>query len=304
MAERLPPLTALRAFDAAARHMSFTAAAEELSVTPAALSFQIKNLEEYLGAPLFIRLNRAVELTPVGRTLAPGVASAFEGLGQSWQKARQSIAIKRLTVTAGPAFMAKWIAPRLGSFSRAHPEVELLFSASLALLDFTRDNIDLAVSFGLPSDNPNYFEEHLLDEWVLPVARPEIAARLKKPEDLLKENLIRDESLPFLKSPPDWRVWFKKAGVDAGTISATTFNQADHAIDMALQGTGVAFGRYSVAYSALETGALIAPFPIAIKLDPVYRIRCPKGQETRPLNILFRKWLHEEALGCKAPFDL
>lgn len=302
MSDRLPPLTALRAFDAAARHMSFTAAANELSVTPAALSFQIKNLEEYLGTPLFIRLNRAVELTPAGRTLAPGVATAFEGLGQAWQKTRKSTNTKRLTITSGPAFMAKWIAPRLGSFSRVHPDVELLFSASLAVLDFTRDNIDLAVRFGVPNNDENYFEEYLLDEWILPFARPDIAARLSKPEDLLNENLIRDESLSFMKKEPNWQAWFKEAGVESGHISATTFNQADHAIDMALQGAGVALGRHSIAYSALESGALVAPFAIGIKIDPVYRIRCPKGQETRPLNILFRKWLHTEAAKCKAPF--
>ena len=148
MADRLPPLTALRAFDAAARHMSFAQAAAELNVTPAALSFQIKSLEEHLGTPLFHRLNRAVQLTEAGHALAPDAQAAFETLSAGWRAALRTQDHQSLIVTAGPAFTAKWLAPRLFEFAQAHPEIELRFSASLRIMDFARDNIDVAIRFG------------------------------------------------------------------------------------------------------------------------------------------------------------
>ena len=147
MSDRLPPLTALRAFEAAARHMSFAKAAEELHVTPAALSFQIKSLEEHLGQPLFLRLNRAVRLTEAGRTLAPGVSDGFDTLTQAWRATRRLQNDTVLNVTAGPAFTAKWLAPRMYDFARAHPEIDLRFSATLRILDFERDDVDVAIRF-------------------------------------------------------------------------------------------------------------------------------------------------------------
>ncbi len=301
--QKLPSLKALRAFEAAARHMSFSAAANELAVTPAALSFQIKNLEEHLGAPLFIRLNRAVALTPFGQDLAPDVSSAFSDLSHAWQRVRHSVLNKRFTVTAGPAFTSKWLAPRLTRFSRLNPEVELMLSASLSVLDFVRDGIDLAIQFGVPHESERYFHEYLMKDWVLPVTRPEVALGLRKPEDFLKIELIRDESLSFLKEPPSWRQWFMKAGVAVEDLKTTTFNQADHAVDMVSQGQGAALARYSVAYHGLETGALVAPFSIFFELEPIYRIRCLKGEESKPLTILFREWLHEEVTRIKQPFN-
>ncbi|MEM7709195.1 MAG: LysR family transcriptional regulator, partial [Pseudomonadota bacterium] len=131
MSERLPPLTALRAFEAAARHLSFQAAAAELSVTPAALSFQIKSLEEHLGAPLFRRLNRRVELTDAGLALTAPSSEAFQTLAAGWRAAKRVLDTGILTVTAGPAFTAKWLAPRLFDFAQKHPEVELRFAATL-----------------------------------------------------------------------------------------------------------------------------------------------------------------------------
>ena len=145
MNERLPPLTALRAFEAAARHMSFAKAADELNVTPAALSYQIKALEADLGTPVFRRLNRAVELTEAGRALAPGASDAFATLSAAWRNTKRLNNSDVLTVTAGPAFTAKWLAPRLYDFAQAHPEIELRFHASLRLADFDRDEVDVAI---------------------------------------------------------------------------------------------------------------------------------------------------------------
>ena len=184
MTDRLPPLTALRAFEAAARHMSFARAAAELNVTPAALSFQIKSLEEHLGAPVFRRLNRAVELTEAGRTLAPGTTEGFTQLAAAWRAARRVTETRTITVTAGPAFTAKWLAPRMFDFAAGHPEIEMRFSASLRIMDFDRDDIDVAIRFGMGVDT-GLFSVPLIQEWVTPLVAPSLAPDLKSPEDLL-----------------------------------------------------------------------------------------------------------------------
>ena len=149
MNDRLPPLTALRAFEAAARHMSFAKAAGELNVTPAALSYQIKALEADLGQPVFRRLNRAVELTEAGRALAPGTSDAFATLSTAWRTTKRLNESGVLTITADPAFTSKWLAPRLYKFAQAHPEIELRFNAGLKIADFNRDEVDVAIRFGL-----------------------------------------------------------------------------------------------------------------------------------------------------------
>ena len=178
MSDRLPPLTALRAFEAAARHMSFAKAADELNVTPAALSFQIKSLEEHLGQPVFHRLNRAVELTEIGALLTPGLESGFSEIASAWSRVRRFADQTILTVTAGPAFTALWLAPRLFTFAADHPDIELRFSASLKLVDFDRDDVDLAIRFG-PRPDKALFSRALADEWATPMMSPELAKGVK-----------------------------------------------------------------------------------------------------------------------------
>lgn len=299
MNDRPLPLTALRAFEAAARLLSFADAAEELSVTPAALSFQIKNLEAHLGAPLFVRRNRSVALTEAGRALAPGASSGFEILRAAWRDARRLTDSNRLTVTAGPAISAKWLAPRFGDFAQRHPDIELRLATTLTILDFARDGVDVGLRFGAGLDE-GLFSEKLLDEWVAPIMRPEIAARLSRPEDLLAETLIHDESLAFLKRPPNWACWFAEAGVEVGELRGPQFSQADHSIDLALQGDGVALGRLSVAQLALRSGALVAPFPLALSMPARFRLVCPAGHETRPAVARFREWIKSEVADAAA----
>lgn len=295
MTDRTPPLTALRAFDAAARHLSFAAAADELGVTPAALSFQIKSLEQRLGAPLFVRLNRAVALTEAGAALAPGAARGFETLAEAWRAALAALATNRLTLSAGPAFTSKWLAPRLGDFSRAHPEIELRLAATLKLVDFARDDVDIAVRFGRAGNREEGFSEPLMREFVAPFARPDIAARLSRPEDLLNETLVRDDSLRPIDPNATWARWFETLGLAAPPTLGPAFNQADHAIDFALQGGGVVLGRYSVALESVRAGALAAPFDHVLDVDASYRVVCPSGHEKRPAIAVFRAWLREQA---------
>ena len=293
MADRLPPLTALRAFEAAARHLSFAKAADELAVTPAALSYQIKNLEDHLGAPLFRRLNRAVELTEAGRILLPQASEAFDALRRGWQATRRLQDTGVINITAGPAFTAKWLAPRMFRFTQANPDIELRFAATLRLLDFDRDNVDVAIRFG-PGDDGALFSESLYRGFITPMMRPEIAARLMQPEDMLGEELIHDDSLIFLDHQPTWERWFAEAGIDTGPLKGVRFDQADHALDLALEGGGIVLGRASIATGALKTGALATPFDLALTHSAHYRLVCAPGTETRPNIARFRDWIHGE----------
>jgi LysR family glycine cleavage system transcriptional activator len=290
MTNRLPPLTALRAFDAAARHMSFAQAAAELNVTPAALSFQIKSLEDHLGAPLFRRLNRAVELTEAGRALAPNAQAGFAALGAGWRAARRAHDNSTLTVTAGPAFTAKWLAPRLFDFAQAHPEIELRFSASLKIIDFDVDEVDLAIRFGLGHDREVY-SDPLIHEWMTPMMTPALAARFPTPDSLRDAPLIHDDSIAFFKSPGDWGAWCRAAELDMDTNHGARFSQADHALDAAIAGAGVVLGRISLATQALDTGQLLAPFKIGLLTDAKFRFICPLGHETRPKIAAFHSWI-------------
>lgn len=289
----LPPLTALRAFDAAARHMSFAKAAEELSVTPAALSFQIKSLEEHLGAPLFRRLNRAVELTDAGRALAPDAQAGFETLTNGWRAAQRTQDHQSLTVTAGPAFTAKWLAPRLYDFAQEHPEIELRFSASLRRMDFMRDDIDVAIRFGYGPD-PGLYSLPLAKEWVTPVMLPEMAARFPTPESLVDAVLIIDESIDFLDPPTDWAAWARGIGIAPLVPAGPRFSQADHAMDAALAGIGVALGRRALVIKDLAEGRLVAPYGKALQTGARFRFLCPEGAETRPQIAAFQEWILRE----------
>ncbi|MCE0504449.1 transcriptional regulator GcvA [Roseivivax sp. GX 12232] len=301
MPDRLPPLTALRAFDAAARHLSFAKAAEELNVTPAALSFQIKSLEEHLGRPLFRRLNRAVELTEAGRTLAPGAARGFETLQGAWQETRRLGDARTLTVTAGPAFTAKWLAPRMFDFAQAHPEIEMRFSATLRPLSFDRDEVDVAIRFGQPGKpDPALFEAPLLRDLMTPMMGPALAARFPTPESLLEAPLVFDDSIAFLGDRASWHRWFAAAGIEADPTPVARFDQADHAVDMALTGQGVILGRTGIAAQELRAGQLVAPFATALDPGAIFRFLCRKGAESRPQIAAFRTWIEDEVRKVEA----
>lgn len=294
MADRLPPLTALRAFEAAARHLSFAKAADELNVTPAALSFQIKSLEEHLGAPLFRRLNRAVELTEAGRALAPGASDGFDMLGRAWRQARRVGDTSVINVTAGPAFTARWLAPRMFVFARAHPEIELRFTASLRIMDLERDEVDVAIRFGYGGDE-DAFAFPLIREWLTPMMSPEMAETFSTPESLTHATLLHQDDIAFLDPPADWAEWFRIARLEAPTAPGLRFSQADHAIDAALAGAGVALGRVSLASKELDDGRLVAPFPLALTTEAHYRLMCPRGAENRPQIRDFIEWVTAEA---------
>jgi LysR family glycine cleavage system transcriptional activator len=298
------PLTALRAFDAAARHMSFALAARELNVTPAALSYQIKRLEDHLGVQVFRRLNRAVELTEAGRALRPGVAEGFAALASAQRAVRRLGDQRTLTITAGPGFTAKWLAPRLFRFAKANPEIELRFIASLKLMDFDRDEVDAAIRFGISTDDRLYCWDAGGD-WLTPICTPDIAARLKTPADLARVTLLHDDSLPIGTAPLGWPDWLRAVGLPTVTgLRGPRFSNADHVIDAAAEGAGVAMARLLLAERELTAGRLIAPFAMSLRTEGRYRFMCPAGAQARPATAAFLRWFQKEiALSAQAIAD-
>ena len=302
MPDRLPPLTALRAFEAAARHMSFAKAAGELFVTPAALSYQIKQLEEHLEVPLFHRLNRAVELTEAGRALQPGVAEGFGALRQAVKQVAKLRNQNELTITAGPAFTAKWLAPRFFRFADAHPELELRFVATLRAMDFYRDGVDAAVRFGAvpPADQ---YSEILAEEWMTPVCAPSVAEQVLAAGRPDAAQLLHDESLRMFDPAPDWRRWSELTGMDLDWTHGAHFSNADHVIDVALEGGGVALGRIVLCQRYLESGRLVAPYSTAMWAGGQFRFVCPQGEEVNPRICTLLSWLREEIAAVKDVAD-
>lgn len=300
LTDRLPPLTALRAFEAAARHMSFAKAAEELYVTPAALSYQIKNLETDLNQPLFRRLNRAVELTEAGKALAPGVSDAFESLRAAVRHVNSLNTSRPFSVTAGPAFTAKWLAPRIYRFVERHPDIEIRFTASLKRMSFETDDVDAAIRFSRMEEEPGCYVETLVEELMAPLCTPEIAAQLKTPADLQNFRLVHDESLSFMAEPPNWGFWLSAVGVEFDWEHGPRFSNADQVLGAAVGGGGVALGRLSLAADDMAAGRLVAPFDLAIDTGAHFNFVCPEGHETRAEQAAFLAWMREELTGESA----
>lgn len=299
--DRLPPLTALRAFEAAARLMSFAQAAEELSVTPAALSYQIRQLETHLGLPLFHRLNRAVRLTEAGRLLQPGVAEGFGRLRTAVRALDGLRDGRGLTITAGPAFTAKWLAPRLYHFVAAHPEVEVRLAATLRVLDFDRDGVDAAIRFKL-RDDPALFSEPLIRDCMTPLCAPSLAAGLRDLRDMATAPLIHDDTLSVMGWTPEWGDWLAAAGVDRPDWRrGARFSSSDHALAAAVEGGAVILARTTFAAAELRDGRLTAPFDLGLDPEAHFHFVCPRGTETRPPVAAFRAWLRTELDAAPAP---
>jgi LysR family glycine cleavage system transcriptional activator len=231
------------------------------------------------------------------------VADGFVALAAAWRAARRTSDSSALTVTAGPAFTAKWLAPRLFAFASAHPEIELRFSASLRLMDFDRDDVDVAIRFGLPRDEPGLSSHVLTREWVAPMMSPELAHAYPDPADLAGAPLLHQDDITFLKPAIDWSAWFRAAGLEPRLPAGARFSQADHAIDAATAGGGVVLGRISLAERDLREGRLVVPYDIGLTTEAVYRVVYPAGAETRPQVRTFIDWLEQEVKGLDAYSD-
>jgi LysR family glycine cleavage system transcriptional activator len=296
---RLPPLNALRAFEAAARHMNFSRAADELSVTPGAVSQQIQNLEAYVGAALFKRTPKGLLLTDAAQTALPALREAFDRLAEAASLLTAADDGRRLTLSAAPSFAAKWLVPRLGRFEAQHPEVDVWLSAGLELTDFASGEIDLAIRYGA-GRYPGLEVTRLLGETVAPVASPKLVADtpLKELTDLANHVLLHDGSPDADDSCPDWSMWLAARGVrGVDGARGPRFNQSSLVIEAAVNGRGVALAKQTLAQADLDAGRLVAPFDISTStaVDFAYYVVHPKAKGRLSQVKAFIAWLMAEA---------
>src|SRR6266852_2201201 len=294
----LPPLSALRAFEAAARLRSFSKAASELNVTPAAIRHQIHALEEDLGVRLFHRLNRSIELTASARLLLPGLSEAFAGIQTAVRRLRAHNDTGTLTVTASPSIAAKWLVLRLHRFQERYPEIDVRISATDDVVDLTRGDFDLAIRYGT-GRYPGLTVELLMQNEVFPACSPhllEAGPPLRTPEDLRHHALIHDQAVDRDPLAPTWAMWLKAAGVTSVPASAgLTFSVGYMALDAAIAGHGVVLAYSTIAAADLAAGRLARLFSLALPdLFAFYIVTAPGALE-RPKVKAFRDWLRREA---------
>ena len=296
---RLPPLNALRAFEAAARHLSFTKAAEELNVTPGAISQQIKALEDFVGGPLFRRRGRALLLTDDAQASLPALRQAFDRLAEAAQALSASgDRGKRLAVSCAPSFASKWLVPRIDSFHEAHPDIEVWISADMELADFSKGDVDIAIRYGR-GEYPGLRVERLLSEKVVPVCSPQLLISdppLKCLDDLQHHTLLHDGSPDYDESCPTWTMWLKAADVEGVDGSrGPRFNQSSLVIEAAVAGRGVALAKNALARADLEAARLAIPFDLSVPIDFAYYLAWSPGKEESPAIKAFREWVSAEA---------
>jgi LysR family glycine cleavage system transcriptional activator len=304
---RLPPLNALRAFEIAARHMSFQKAAEELNVTPSALSYQIRQLEGFLGVKLFERLNRAVRLTDAGERIVPGVHDAFERLAGAMDRLKGSSPPNVLIVSTGPACAAKWLSPRLHRFLERHPDIDIRISPSLRLTDFDGDEVDVAIRFGAGKYR-GLHTEALADEHVLPLVSPKLLEGFGgrfRPVDLARLTLLHDDSANFLSNAANWADWLRLARMDDIDPSrGPHFSHADQALEAALDGAGIVLGRLSLAVRDIANGRLVAPFDLTLRAQAAFFFCCPPSRLAEAKIKAFRTFLFDEIREERAFLDV
>ena len=302
MARRLPPLNALRAFEAAGRHLSFTRAAEELSVTQAAISHQVKSLEEFLGVQLFIRLNRALKLTEAGRGFLPTITESLDQIDSATRGLERRDSGGGLTVSVLPSFAAKWLLPRLGRFRAEQPDVDVLVSANDRLVDFDREDTDVAIRYGR-GDYPGLQVDYLMGDGVFPICSPRLLTGrypLLSPEDLRHHVLLHDD-VARTDDGPDWRIWLKAAGyADFDSERGPGYSDSSMVIQAAIDGQGVALGRWSLAADDLIAGRLVEPFGPRLSTRSAYYFLAPPRTTNWPKVQAFRAWLTEEAASSAA----
>jgi len=297
MNPRLPPLNALRAFETAARHLSFRRAAEELFVTPAAISHQIKGLEDYLGVTLFHRLNKSLLLTEAGQAALPALRDGFERLAEAVEILRADSPSRLLTVSVAPSFASKWLVPRLERFRRSVPGIDIRIDATSRCVDFIRDRVDVGIRYGA-GDYPGLHSDCLRDDEVMPVCSPALLAGkypLQQPDDLRHHTLLHIDDPVIASGWPDWSMWLASAGNEAADASrGSRFSMASMAIQAAVEGHGVALVSAVLVEDDLAAGRLVKPFCLRTPVKFCYYLVCPLAAVARPTVAAFRAWLLAE----------
>ena len=301
MSRRLPPLNSLRAFEAAARHLSFKQAAGELHVTPAAVSHQIRTLEEYCGTPLFHRLARALRLTEAGQAALPPLREGFDKLAEAADAMRAGERAGILTVSVAPTFGAKWLIPRLDRFRAAHPEFDVRIDATDALVNFAGDGVDVALRYGRGTYR-NLRSECLMPEVSLPVCSPRLLERdppLRRPEDLRHHTLLHVQWRTEDDVAPSWRMWLRAAGVEGVDVErGPRFSVEGMALEAAIAGQGVALTGAALVEGDLKAGRLVRPFPPSASQATAfcYYLVYPEAKAGDAKVMAFRDWVLGEVV--------
>jgi LysR family glycine cleavage system transcriptional activator len=300
MALHIPGTRALRAFEAAGRHLNFTRAAAELGLTPAAISHQIKEFEDQLGVGLFLRTSRTMQLTPAGEILHAAAAEALAGLTRAVARARKTRGGMSLRITASASIAAKWLVPRIDEFMQRWPEIDVRMDISTNVRDFDRDDVDVAIRWG-SGDYAGMRSDRLFDNTISPVCSPKLLRSrqpLNEPRDLLRHMLIHVAWSGQGITWPDWRMWMLAAGIkDFDDGPGLHFTESGPAIQAAIDGQGVVLGDSSLVADDLAAGRLVQPFALSIKGPPqfAYYIVSPEETAGDPLVSAFRDWVLEEA---------
>lgn len=318
MSERLPPLNALKAFESAARHLSLKRAAQELSVTPAAISHQVKALEEYLGVALFRRLNRGLALTPAARAALPQLSAGFASLAQAVTTLRPQPDSGQLTVSVAPSFAARWLMPRLHRFFAAHPEIDVRISARMrsvvergqesaeerrTIATWLEDS-DVAILYG-HGDYPGYKADKVLALTLAPICSPQLVRGenpLLRPQDLRYHTLLHDDSGALYDGIAFWDVWLSEAGVsEVDTSRGSHFSQPVLALEAASDALGVVATFPVLAAAELASGRLVLPFELQVPLTSAYYLVCNEPALLRRTVAAFREWLLGEVKRDSGP---
>ena len=293
MARQLPPLNALRAFEAAARHESFTRAADELYVTQGAVSHQVKALEETLGVQLFNRKPQGLMITQAGQDYLEVVRDAFDRLALGTDRLLQRQNSKILTVSTSRNFASKWLVHRLGKFAEAFPDIDLRISASSHVVDFAREDVDVAIR-NTSGKLSGLEGTRLYKEELFPVCSPELAQRVSKPNAYSE---ILNLPMLHLDNREDWGKWLDAAGIDKKEqqiISGPIMNQSGMIIDACVDGQGVALARTALVAQDLIAGRLVRPFNLSLPVNYAYWVVCPKATAQLPKIEMFKKWICAE----------
>jgi LysR family glycine cleavage system transcriptional activator len=288
---RLPSLNGLRAFEAAARHLSFTLAAAELNVTQTAVSHQIRRLEQELGIKLFVRRNRTIALTAEAQDYLPRIRAAFNDLRLATARLRQKDNDRVLTVSTLASLAAKWLLPRLAAFQESHPAIDVRITTSTDLVDFSSGDVDAAIRYGR-GNWPGLRADWLMADRMFPVCSPTLLRGerpLRRPEDLRDHVLLHTSGA----SRDDWRLWLTAAGLpaDLSGHGGLTFDLNFVTVQAAIDGHGVAIGRTSYVRDDIAKGRLVVPFDITLPLDAGFYLVSPEDRADTPKLAVFREWL-------------
>jgi LysR family glycine cleavage system transcriptional activator len=291
MVARLPSLNGLRAFEAAARHMSFTTAASELNVTQTAISHQIRRLEQELGVRLFVRQNRSLELTAEAKEYLPGIRAAFNDLRLATDRLKRKDNGRVLTVSTLASFAAKWLLPRLSSFQQAHPDIDVRITSSISLVDFRSQDVDAAIRYGR-GHWPGLRADWLTADELFPVCSPALLKGdnpLRCPEDLAHHTLLHTTG----GYDDDWRLWLTAAGLpsDISKQPGLSFDMILMTVQAAIDGLGVALGRTTYVEGDIAKGRLVVPFKFSLPADAGFYLVSPEARAEPAKLAAFRQWL-------------